>query len=108
MPDGRGFTADPEAVKSAAGGLEVAADNLEDAAKELQSALSAQGECWGDDDSGKEFAKDYVPGAQGAVEGFGNLVEGLRGLYRNVDQSMKALQGADQTVADTLTKGKGQ
>ena len=66
----------------------------------------AQGECWGNDDSGKEFAKDYVPGSQGAVEGFTNLVQGLRGMQQNVAKSMQALSGADQDVTSQLGKGQ--
>src|SRR3954454_22298587 len=98
MPDGGaggGFTADPDSVITASSKLSIAADQLDDAGKALQAALAAQGECWGNDDAGKEFSKDYVPGAQGAVEGFGNLVEGLRGLQGNVEKSMVALKNAD-------------
>jgi hypothetical protein len=105
MPDGGGFTAEPDAVLSASNGLVTAADGLENALNTLQGALAAQGECWGDDDSGKEFAKDYVPGAQGAVDGFANLVQGLRGMRQNVAKSMKALSGADEDVTSQLSKG---
>ncbi|MBE1499703.1 hypothetical protein H4696_006803 [Amycolatopsis lexingtonensis] len=107
MPEGgSGFTAEPDAVLRASNGLVTAADGLDNAVKALQSALAAQGECWGNDDSGKEFAKDYVPGAQGAVEGFTNLVQGLRGMQQNVAKSMKALSGADEDVTSQLSKGQ--
>ncbi|OXM71100.1 WXG100 family type VII secretion target [Amycolatopsis vastitatis] len=106
MPDGTGFTAEPDAVLRASNGLVTAADGLENALKALQGALDAQGECWGNDDSGKEFAKDYVPGAQGATEGFANLVQGLRGMQQNVAKSMKALSGADEDVTSQLSKGQ--
>jgi uncharacterized protein YukE len=106
MPDGAGgFTADPESVMTGATGLKIAADQLEDAGKELQAALAAQGECWGTDDSGKEFAKDYVPGAQGAADAFGSLVEGLRGLYKNVETAMTTITAAEDQAANTFTKG---
>jgi len=107
MPEGgSGFTAEPDAVLRASNGLITAADGLDNAAKALQAALAAQGECWGSDESGKEFAKDYVPGAQGAVEGFTNLVQGLRGMQQNVAKSMKALSGADEDVTSQLSKGQ--
>ena len=107
MPEGgSGFTAEPDAVLRASNGLVTAADGLDGALKALQGALSGQGECWGNDDSGKEFAKDYVPGAQGAVDGFTNLVEGLRGMQQNVAKSMKALSGADEDVTSQLGKGQ--
>jgi hypothetical protein len=107
MPGGgSGFTAKPDAVLRASSGLTTAADGLDSALKALQGALDAQGACWGDDDSGKEFAKDYVPGSQGAVEGFANLVQGLRGLQQNIAKSMKALSGADEDVTSQLSKGQ--
>jgi hypothetical protein len=107
MPEGgSGFTAEPDAVLRASNGLTTAADGLDSALKTLQGALDAHGACWGDDDSGKEFAKDYVPGSQGAVEGFANLVQGLRGMQQNVAKSMKALAGADEDVTSQLGKGQ--
>lgn len=106
MPDGgAGFTAEPDAVLRASQGLKGAADALLDAGKTLQSVLSAQGECWGTDESGKEFSKDYVPGAQGALEGFTNLVQGLLGMQSNVEQTMKSYSGADLDVSSQLSKG---
>jgi hypothetical protein len=106
MSDGAGgFTADPDAVMTGATGLKTAADQLEDARKELQNALAAQGECWGNDDSGKEFAKDYVPGSQGAAEAFGSLVEGLRGMYANVEKAMTTITAAEDQAQNTFTKG---
>jgi hypothetical protein len=100
-----GYTIDVDAVQAGAAKLSIGADQLEEAAKELQNALQAQGDCWGDDDSGKEFAKDYVPGSQGAIEGFANLVAGLRGLHQTVDSATKATQGTDQDIGSQLGKG---
>ncbi len=109
MPDGAagaGFTAEPDAVLRASQGLKGAADALQEAGKTLQSAVGAQGECWGNDESGKEFAKDYVPGSQGALDGFTNLVQGLLGMQRNVEQTMKSYTGSDQDVSSQLSKGQ--
>jgi uncharacterized protein YukE len=107
MPDGAGgFAADPDAILSGASGLNTAADQLEDAGNELKNALAAQGECWGNDDSGKEFSKDYLPGSEGAAEAFVSLVEGLRGMYKNVDTAMKTITAAEGEAQSTFTKGQ--
>jgi hypothetical protein len=109
MPDGAaggGFTADPDAVITASSKLGIAADQLDEAGKALLNALAAQGECWGNDDAGKEFSKDYVPGTQGAEEGFTNLVGALRGMHGNVEKSMNALKNADDQAKDALNKGQ--
>ncbi|TVT14927.1 WXG100 family type VII secretion target [Amycolatopsis rhizosphaerae] len=101
-----GFTTDPDAVLSSARGLRDAADQLREAGQALGSALAAQGECWGDDESGKEFAKDYVPGAKGATEAFGSLTEALTSLYENIAAAMEQYSGADGQVRTVLQKGQ--
>ncbi|RSN58933.1 hypothetical protein DMH01_23330 [Amycolatopsis sp. WAC 04182] len=107
MPNGgggAGFTADPDAVKSAAAKLGIAADQLDEAGKELVAAMNSLGQCWGNDDAGKEFAKDYEPGAQGSSEGFANIVEALRGMQHNVERSMTAYTNAEEEIKSTLDK----
>jgi uncharacterized protein YukE len=107
MPDGAGgFTADPDAILTGASGLNTAADQLEDAGNELRNALAAQGACWGEDESGKEFSKDYIPGSEGAVEAFASLVEGMRGMYKNVDTAMKTITSAEDQAQSTFKKGQ--
>lgn len=89
---------------SAARGLRDAADQLNQAGQTLRSALAAQGPCWGDDESGDEFAKDYVPGAQGATEAFGSLSEALSALYQNIASAMEQYSGTDDQVQTMLRK----
>ncbi|MGC7093261.1 WXG100 family type VII secretion target [Amycolatopsis lurida] len=104
---GQGFTLDPDAATTAAGKLNIAADQLEDAGKALADALAAEGACWGDDESGQEFAKDYVPGAEGAVKAFTSIVEGIRALKTNVETAVQSMEGADETVRGVLKEGGG-
>jgi uncharacterized protein YukE len=106
MPEGTGFTVDPEFVRNGASKLSIAADQLADAGAALQAALAAQGECWGNDESGKEFAKDYVPGSKNAGEAFGSLADGLRALQKNIETAMASIENADNTVKNTLGKGR--
>lgn len=107
MPDGgggAGFTADPDGAITAASKLGSAADQLDDAGKELMAAINSLGQCWGNDEAGKEFAKDYEPGAQGSSEGFANVVEALRGMQHNVERSMTAFKNAEEEIKTTLDK----
>ncbi|WP_246256813.1 WXG100 family type VII secretion target [Amycolatopsis anabasis] len=99
MPEGSGFTMDPDAVKTGAGRFGPVVDGLNAAKRELESALQAAGECWGGDESGKEFAKDYVPGAQQAVEAFGTLAQGVAGLRKNVESGA---EGHDARNAEAM------
>ncbi|WP_158852594.1 WXG100 family type VII secretion target [Saccharothrix deserti] len=100
-----GFGIDPEAAAGAAAELASAADQLEAARTALADALSASGACWGGDESGQEFAKDYVPGSEGAVRAFTSLVEGLRGMRGSVVDAMATYRAVEDTNADTFTRG---
>lgn len=100
-----GFAIDPEAAASAATELGSAADQLAAAGTALADALAATGACWGDDESGQEFAKDYVPGSEGAVRAFTSLAEGLRGMRESVVAAMTTYRTVDDTGVDTFSKG---
>ncbi len=107
MPNGAGgpgFTADPDAAITAASKLGLAADQLDDAGKALMSAISSLGQCWGNDEAGQAFAKDYVPGSQGSSEGYANIVEALRGMQHNVERSMTSFKNAEDEIKSTLDK----
>ncbi|WP_227983379.1 WXG100 family type VII secretion target [Nocardia spumae] len=59
------------------------AEDAERMVASLRAALSHEGECWGDDDPGKTFAKTYVPGADRGIEGLENLAANLHALQSN-------------------------
>jgi uncharacterized protein YukE len=106
MPDGSGYTMDPDAVKDGAGKFGPVADQLDDATTALTNAIHSLGNCWGDDDSGKEFAKDYVPGSQQAVDAFGSLAESIRGMQKNITDGAAAHQNTNEAAKNTIS-GKG-
>ncbi|GGP65484.1 WXG100 family type VII secretion target [Saccharothrix coeruleofusca] len=99
-----GFSIEPDVAEDSAARLGSAADQLEAARRALVDALAACGACWGGDESGQEFAKDYVPGADGAVEAFGSLVEGLRGMRGSVVDAMTTYQAVEDANADSFTR----
>lgn len=99
MAGSDGFTVDPARMRTGATKFDTAADMLEDACARLESGLAAQGECWGGDESGQEFAKDYVPGQQQAVEAFRSLAQALRNVRSNVDANATAHESTDQAGA---------
>jgi uncharacterized protein YukE len=100
-----GFSIDPETATTAAADLGTAADQLEAAGTALANALAATGACWGGDESGQEFAKDYVPGAEGAVRAFTSLVEGLRGMRGSVVGAVETYRGVDDSGSDAFSRG---
>jgi uncharacterized protein YukE len=103
MPEGSGYEMDPDAVKTGAGRFGPVADGLADAKSELENALNSIGECWGNDDSGKEFAKDYVPGSKQAVEAFALLAETIRGMRKNIESGADAHQNTNQSAKNIIS-----
>ncbi|MCP2260254.1 hypothetical protein LX15_003967 [Streptoalloteichus tenebrarius] len=80
---------EPSGVRSAAARMTRAGDAMERAVQALRHALDAEGECWGHDESGEKFAKEYVPLRDKQLEGLGKIVEVLHkvgeGLGKMVD-----------------------
>ncbi|WP_018681004.1 hypothetical protein [Actinokineospora enzanensis] len=102
---GAGFDIQPDVAARAAERFGAAADQLAGIASTLENALAAAGECWGDDDSGREFAKDYVPGAEGTREGFGSIDEGLRNIRQGLVDSMRGYRGNEDATTSGLGSG---
>src|SRR5262245_31325592 len=55
---------DSAALRQAAPRFSAVSGQLDGVFRQLAAALDAEGEGWGADDTGKAFAKDYVPAAQ--------------------------------------------
>jgi len=101
---GAGHEMDPDTVRSGAAKYGPLADDLTDAGKKLESALEAIGACWGDDEGGKAFAKDYEPAAENCVDAFGDLAKALRGVAKNVKAAADAVDGTHEDAADAIKK----
>jgi uncharacterized protein YukE len=97
MPDG--FTVQPDRIRAGATGVGGAGDALSTAGTTLGGALDAQGQCWGNDESGQSFAKDYVPNSQKVRDAFGSLSEALQAIKKALDESANAYEGVDSTSA---------
>jgi len=98
-----GFTMDPDAVRHGAVSFGPAADDMTTAATTLQNVISSLGECWGTDESGKQFAQDYSPAAQNAVQAFGQLAQGLQNIQKNLSGIADGTTGTDGQNAQNLS-----
>ncbi|WP_243789327.1 WXG100 family type VII secretion target [Saccharopolyspora gloriosae] len=99
---GGGARMDPDQVRSGAAKFDVAADQLDDAHQELERQLQAQGACWGEDEAGQGFAKDYMPTADLMNESMKALTETLRSLRQQVQEAANDAQATDQGNADDI------
>lgn len=86
---------DTEELKRAGKGFERGAGRLEGIYKRLNEALSAEGECWGSDETGQTFAQGYKEPATSVLESFPKLKGGLEGIKKGVDQMAKTYKAAE-------------
>ncbi|GAA3841367.1 hypothetical protein GCM10022243_04680 [Saccharothrix violaceirubra] len=80
-------------------------EDMVERAEALTRALQAQGACWGGDESGQAFAKDYVPASGNMEEAMHKIAEALQAIAKNlVDQaeSMRTLDGGNAAALDGL------
>ncbi|NIH77687.1 hypothetical protein [Amycolatopsis viridis] len=104
---GTGHDMDPDTVRSGAGKFPHAGDLLKQAGEALEAALAAQGACWGDDESGQAFAKDYEPAAKNCVAAFAGLDQALKDVAKAVKAAADATEGAHKE-AEKVIKRQGR
>ncbi|MGW1679132.1 WXG100 family type VII secretion target [Saccharopolyspora sp. NPDC002376] len=93
---------DPIRVRGGAAKFDGAADQMEQINQRLQQALQAQGQCWGNDEAGQQFAKDYLPGADGMQEALSSVQEALHNLRSQVEGAANDFEAVDQGNADDI------
>lgn len=97
-----GFEVDPTALRSASPKFSSAGDKLQTAWETLRSELDAQGECWGNDEAGQEFAKSYKPLAESGRQAFPLLVDGIHSIREGLDASADTWESVDQGGAKSF------
>ena len=98
-----GVRMDPGVVRDSAAKFGPAGDDLNTADTALQQVINSVGQCWGGDESGQQFAKDYVPAAQQAVQAFGQLAQAMRGIQQNLTTVANSTQGTDTSSAQGIS-----
>jgi uncharacterized protein YukE len=96
-----GFDVQTDRLREGAGSFGSSGDALSQAGTTLGSALDAQGQCWGNDESGQSFAKDYVPNSQKVRDAFGSLAEALQAIRTALEESANSYDN----VEDQSTQG---
>lgn len=87
----------PEEIRTGGKKIGDSGDDLDQVLTTLKSALDGEGECWGNDEAGQTFAKDYTQGRDSVFESLKKVVEALG----NIDDNLKA------TADDTETSDAG-
>jgi hypothetical protein len=96
------FRLDPHALSTANGDFKVVGDTLGDAFHVLTGVLDDHDGCWGSDDIGKAFEKNYKEPAK-EVRGYaGDAIEGMVDLHEGVDESKETFESVDYENAKKI------
>lgn len=76
---------------------------LSSAFDDLQQFLEARFGCWGDDETGKSFAKNYVPNYQSFMDNFKTLRDSLVQNAGDIAQIPEEFANLDQQNAQAVS-----
>lgn len=98
-----GMDVDPEALRSAAPKVAATSDAVGDVLDKLTAAIEAEGDCWGTDDSGQAFAKDYSPAVEQVRDGLDNAVTMLEQVHEELTDTAATWESSDQQGSSTIS-----
>jgi uncharacterized protein YukE len=99
-----GFDVDVPGLRRGGAQFSAAGDSLDGVFQALDGALRGEGQCWGGDESGQAFAKEYVPNSTATLDAFKNLVKALQDIRTGIDQSADTYEGSDQGNATGISR----
>jgi uncharacterized protein YukE len=94
-----GFEVDPARLRSVSPQFDAVSDRLGYAGAALTTALSAEGDCWGGDESGQTFAQNYLPNVDATTKALRTMVGALHAIRTSLDASADTWDGVDQGAA---------
>ena len=116
MSDGT-FSVDTARLDQSAPQVQELAGRIRSIASKLDGRLEALGECWGDDESGRQFLEQYAEpkrqlsaGITGAGQVLDSTVEGIRtmakGFQRTEEENVATVRAITSAAADTAATGE--
>jgi hypothetical protein len=98
------FRLDPSGLTSANEEFLGTGNSLGEAFDNLILVLDDHHNCWGDDDIGKAFAKNYVTPAEEVRTASKECVTGMHELYDGVTESVETFESVDEESAIEIDK----
>jgi len=96
------FRMDSSGLSAANSGFKVVGDDFSKAYDALTAVLDDHHGCWGTDDIGKAFEKNYTPSEKEIRDGGGEAVTGMSDLHEGIDESRKTFEGVDHESAQKI------
>ncbi|MGW6724373.1 hypothetical protein ACWF9G_00585 [Nocardia sp. NPDC055029] len=93
---------DPEALRGTKPSFDSVAATITTGAQALAAVIAAEGECWGNDEIGEAFAKNYTPGVESGQKAVTGLATVMTQTGENMVTIANALQTQDTTGAGDI------
>ncbi|MFD6391576.1 WXG100 family type VII secretion target [Nocardia sp. NPDC060259] len=90
---------DPAALRGTQPSFTTVADTITTGVQALAAVIAAEGECWGNDEIGQAFAKNYTPGVESGQKAVTGLATAMTQTGQNMVTIADALQNQDTTGA---------
>ncbi len=95
---GEGVQVDPQGLDEQAGRYAGIASDVDHVLGGLRSDLARLAGCWGQDETGQGFGKDYVPRAGQQLEGLAALSDMITQIGNGVATTAQGYQRADDAA----------
>lgn len=103
-----GLDVHPEKLRGASPKFDNASDSLRSALDKLNGVLQAEGDCWGGDEAGQAFAKDYVPASEQGAKALQDLKEALHQVRGELDATARTWDEVDKSNSDGISSAGGR
>ncbi|GAA4613552.1 WXG100 family type VII secretion target [Saccharopolyspora hordei] len=94
----------PEEIRAGGKKIGDAGEDLEQVMTKLKAALDAEGECWGNDEAGQTFGKDYTQGRDSVFDGLKKVVKALGDIDDNLKATADDTESSDARSAADIGK----
>ncbi|WP_330257094.1 hypothetical protein OG874_22500 [Nocardia sp. NBC_00565] len=94
---------DVDRLRTLALDMSAMADGARQELTTLKAALTAEGECWGNDEPGRTFGEQYEPAAKNGLTGFQNLVDRLQQMSGALSGTAETFENQDLETAAEIS-----
>jgi uncharacterized protein YukE len=94
---------DTDALRGAEPAFDTLASAVDGVLSRLTAALRAEGRCWGGDEVGQSFEKDYLDGVGSTTDGMATLRDTVARVGQSVIVAADSVDAADDRARSRLT-----
>jgi uncharacterized protein YukE len=94
---------DTDALRGAEPAFDMLASAVDGVLSRLTATLDAQGRCWGADDVGQSFEKDYLDGVSNTRDDMATLRDSVAQIGQSVLAAADAVDAAEDRTRSRLT-----